>query len=152
MQIPKTTTRIINNELTAIIEGINISSDVVISTMGGSGKNVILNNPIINELKFTKDGVSVAKDIKLSNPEQNIGANLLINAANKTVEQCGDGTTTTILFIKALVNAAFNRDIEDKNEFIDNLDTFIEQFEALLTLQSKKIESIDYFYFSLLYN
>lgn len=146
MQIPKTTTRIINNELTAIIEGINISSDVVISTMGGSGKNVILNNPIINELKFTKDGVSVAKDIKLSNPEQNIGANLLINAANKTVEQCGDGTTTTILFIKALVNAAFNRDIEDKNEFIDNLDTFIEQFEALLTLQSKKIESIDDLY------
>lgn len=139
-----TTTVVISNDLKNIVDGINRASDVVISTMGGSGKNVILNDR--SELKFTKDGVSVAKQLRFPDAEENIGANLLINAANKTVEQCGDGTTGTILFIKALVNSAFIKDIEDKNEFIDNLDAFLEEFEAIMKQQARKIDNIDEVY------
>lgn len=140
----KPTTKLINKELNDIIEGINLASDVVISTMGGSGKNVIIND---NEgLRFTKDGVSVAKAINLIEPQQNIGANLLINAANKTVEQCGDGTTSTVLFVRSLVNSEFIKDIEDKNKFIEDLDQFLIDFEEIINKQSVKIDNIDDIY------
>lgn len=143
------TTTIINDNLSNIVEGINIAADVVISTMGGSGKNVIINGKNeqgIEDLRFTKDGVSVAKSIKIPSAEQNIGATLLINAANKTVHQCGDGTTSTVLFIKSLVNEAFKMNIDDKNKFIEDLDSFIEQFEDHIKNVSKSIDNIDDIY------
>jgi chaperonin GroEL len=140
----KPTTTILNDNLQYIIDGIKLASDVVISTMGGSGKNVILNTD--NELKFTKDGVSVAKAINLPDPQNNIGAKLLINAANKTVEQCGDGTTSTILFVRSLVDSPYIQDITDKNQFIEDLDDFVNKFEEIIMAQSKQIDNIDDIY------
>lgn len=132
-------TKIINNDLNTIIQGINKSANVVVSTMGGAGKNVILNEQA--GLRFTKDGISVAKAINLPEAEENIGAGLLINAANKTVDQCGDGTTTTILFVQSLVNSKYA--VEDKNKFVEDLDLFIEDFEKIIRDQSVKVDTID---------
>lgn len=143
-------TQIIDNTLQNVINGLNIAADIIISTMGGSGQNVIISKPTPespeNEIIFTKDGVSVAKSIKLKDPTNNIGASLLINAADKTVKECGDGTTSTALFIKTLLNSEYLNSIEDKNEFIDDLDNFVEILESILKEQSKKIESIDDLY------
>ena len=138
------TTKIINDNLQFIIDGIKIASDVVISTMGGSGKNIILSNN--KDLNFTKDGVSVAKAISLPNPENNIGAKLLINAANKTVEQCGDGTTSTILFVRSLIESIYIQDVKDINEFIEDLDEFVNKFQEIIKQQSKTVDNIDDIY------
>lgn len=138
------TTKLINDNLQFIIDGIKLASDVVISTMGGSGKNIILSDN--KDLKFTKDGVSVAKSISLPDPEKNIGAKLLINAANKTVEQCGDGTTSTILFVRSLIDSVYIQDVTDINKFIDDLDDFLEKFQEIIKNQSKTVDNIDDIY------
>lgn len=133
----------ITDNIKSTIRGINKASDITTSTMGGSGKNVILSN--LKDLVFTKDGVSVAEKIRFDDVEENIGARLLINAANKTVSQCGDGTTTTSLFIKHIVNNMF-RDIEE----VEDIGNYIEQRkEELQTVindiyaKAIKMESID---------
>lgn len=143
----RNTTKIIDDSLQNIIAGLNIAADIIISTMGGAGKNVIISKPDDYTkqptVNFTKDGVSVARNIVLPNPIEDIGASLLINAANKTVDQCGDGTTSTVLFIKTLLNDEYINTIEDKNEFLEQLDLFLERFESILKQQSKAVDSID---------
>lgn len=143
-------TKIIDNNLQQIKKGLNTAADIIISTMGGSGKNVIISKPNNttqdNEINFTKDGVSVARSIIFEDPMQNIGASLLINAANKTVEQCGDGTTATVLFAKTLINSEYLNLIDDKNEFLEDIDKFIEKYENLIQNQATKVESIDDIY------
>jgi chaperonin GroEL len=144
MNITKTKT--IENTTDQILKGINKSANVIISTMGGYGQNVILATQ--NDLWFTKDGVSVAKHLKLDDEIENIGSKLLIDAANKTVEQCGDGTTLTSLFIKTLANELTNRIKEgaDVNLLMDNLNDFIEQFRTELLSRAKVIDSFDEIY------
>ena len=76
-----------------IFNGINKLTQAVSSTLGASGKCVIMEdnsgNPII-----TKDGVTVANSIVLLDPVENMGAKLIKEAARKTVKEAGDGTTT----------------------------------------------------------
>lgn len=136
-------TRKIDNNLSVLKTGLNNAADIITSTMGGSGKNVIISNSN-NEIKFTKDGVSVAKDITMIDPIENIGSSMLIEAANKTVEQCGDGTTSTVLFIQTLINS--KNILEDKNEFLDELDSFLEKFEIELKAQTRVVDNIDDIY------
>jgi len=82
--------------------GVNAVANAVKVTLGPKGRNVVL------EKKFggptiTKDGVTVAKDIELSDPLENIGAKLLIEIASKTNEITGDGTTTATALGQAIV-------------------------------------------------
>lgn len=143
-------TKTIETNLQQIKEGLNLAADIIISTMGGSGKNVIISKPDeltnLNDINFTKDGVSVARNIIFQDPIHNIGASLLINAANKTVEQCGDGTTATVLFIKSLINSDYLETIDDKNEFLEDIDMFLIEFEKIVNEQSKQVESIEDIY------
>ncbi len=85
----------------ALLKGINTLSDVVKETLGPRGKNVIL------EKKFgsptsTKDGVTVAKEIELKDPLENIGAQLVKEVASKTSDVAGDGTTTATLLAQII--------------------------------------------------
>lgn len=89
----------------ALLKGVNSLADVVSSTLGPSGHNVILDlesgNPVA-----TKDGVTIAKAVKLDDPEENAGAQMLKQASIKTAEEAGDGTTTaTVLAREAFVAA-----------------------------------------------
>ncbi len=81
------------NAKNKVFKGIEKLTNAVSSTLGASGKCVILEdkqgNPII-----TKDGVTVADSIVLLDPVENIGATLIKEAARKTVKEAGDGTTT----------------------------------------------------------
>ena len=97
-----------------IFKGIEKLTKAVSSTLGASGKCVILEDdqgkPII-----TKDGVTVANSIVLFDAVENMGATLLKEAARKTVEEAGDGTTTATV----LANAILKHASEEKNIYIN---------------------------------
>ena len=98
------TTKELTDNKEKVISGLKKAAEVVASTMGAGGNTVaIFDN--LGELRFTKDGVSVAKSIALEDEIENIGAQLLINSANKTVEEVGDGTTTTSVLLKEMVDS-----------------------------------------------
>ena len=88
----------------AILTGANVLADNVVSTLGPKGRNVILfdgNKPVI-----TKDGVTVANFIELSDPFENLGVQVLKQASQQTAAQAGDGTTTSIVLARAMLREA----------------------------------------------
>lgn len=93
--------------------GINKLADAVKQTLGAAGNTVILEDEV-GRPHITKDGVTVAKSINLSDPVEHLGATIVKQASIKTADQAGDGTTTSIVITQALVNAAFER--IEKNE------------------------------------
>lgn len=80
-----------------LMEGINILADAVCSTLGPSGRNVMLSTGVI-----TKDGVSVAKDISIDDPFIDKGAQMAVAAASKTNAVAGDGTTSSVCLSRAI--------------------------------------------------
>ncbi len=85
----------------SLLKGVNVLSNVVKATLGPRGKNIIL------EKKFgspnsTKDGVTVAKEIELKDPWENMGAQLVKEVASKTSDVAGDGTTTATVLAQAI--------------------------------------------------
>ncbi len=85
----------------AILRGVNQLADAVKVTLGPKGRNVVL------EKKFggptiTKDGVTVAKEIELANPLENMGAQMVREVASKTSDVAGDGTTTATILAQAI--------------------------------------------------
>ena len=85
-----------------VIAGVDKLAQAVKSTLGASGKCVIYEDargmPVI-----TKDGVTVAQSVVLYDPVENIGATLIKEAANNTVKEAGDGTTTATVLAEALL-------------------------------------------------
>jgi chaperonin GroEL len=86
-----------------ILIGANILADAVKVTLGPKGRNVVLEKSY-GAPRVTKDGVSVAKDITLSNKFQNMGAQMLREVASKTNDLAGDGTTTATVLAQAIVS------------------------------------------------
>jgi len=86
-----------------LVKGIDILADAVVSTLGPNGRNVVIANN--GTPQSTKDGVTVAKSISLSNPEQELGVQLVKQAAIQTAEKAGDGTTTSTLLAREMVKA-----------------------------------------------
>src|SRR6476661_4451428 len=77
----------------AILRGVNALADAVKVTLGPKGRNVILDKKFGSPL-ITKDGVTVAKEIDLKDPMENLGARMVREVASKTSDVAGDGTTT----------------------------------------------------------
>ena len=92
---------------TKLLKGIVKLSDAVTCTLGPNGRNVIIDNEGENPVS-TKDGVTVARSIELENPIENIGAQILKQAAIKTADLAGDGTTTTTLLAATMIADGFN--------------------------------------------
>src|SRR3989454_11923763 len=84
-------------------KGIDIMSEAVKSTLGPKGRNVALDKKF-GAPSVTHDGVTVAKEIQLENPFENMGAQLLKEAATRTNDVAGDGTTTATVLAQAIVN------------------------------------------------
>jgi len=89
------------NARQSLLKGVNILSNLVKATLGPRGKNIIL------EKKFgspnsTKDGVTVAKEVELKDPWENMGAQLVKEVASKTSDVAGDGTTTATVLAQAI--------------------------------------------------
>jgi chaperonin GroEL len=89
------------NSRQAILRGVNILADAVKITLGPKGRNAVIEKkfgaPII-----TKDGVTVAKEIDLQDPLENMGAQMVREVASKTSDVAGDGTTTATLLAQAI--------------------------------------------------
>ncbi len=84
-------------------KGIKQLADTVRVTMGPTGRNVILEKGF-GSPSVTKDGVTVAKEIELENPFENMGAKMVCEVASKTSDVAGDGTTTATIFAEAIFN------------------------------------------------
>ena len=87
-----------------LVKGIDILSDAVVSTLGPNGRNVVIANEE-GTPQSTKDGVTVAKSITLNDPNQELGVQLIKQAAIKTAEKAGDGTTTSTLLASGMIKA-----------------------------------------------
>ena len=140
---------------TNLVKGIDILADAVVSTLGPNGRNVVISNPQ-GVPQSTKDGVTVAKSISLSDPNQELGVQLVKQAAIKTAEKAGDGTTTSTLLAREMVKAGLNalnnnenavqikRDIDSTvEEVVNNLRNNIsedisgeEQLEQIATISA----------------
>ena len=82
--------------------GVNALADTVKITLGPKGRNVVLDKKFGAPL-ITNDGVTIAKDIELQDPFENMGAQLVKEVATKTNDVAGDGTTTATLLAQAIV-------------------------------------------------
>ena len=89
-----------------LVKGIDTLADAVVSTLGPNGRNVVIANNGVPQ--STKDGVTVAKSISLANPEQELGVQLVKQAAIQTAEKAGDGTTTSTLLAREMVKAGLH--------------------------------------------
>ncbi|HMV95572.1 MAG TPA: TCP-1/cpn60 chaperonin family protein, partial [Anaerolineales bacterium] len=83
--------------------GMNVVAEAVSATLGPKGRNVAIDRKF-GSPTITHDGVSVAKEIELEDPFENMGAQLLKEAAQKTNDIAGDGTTTSTVLAHAIVN------------------------------------------------
>ena len=92
-----------------IVTGIDTLADAVVSTLGPNGRNVVFTDKF-GVVSSTKDGVTVAKQIEeLDDPIENIGLNMVKQAAVKTADNAGDGTTTSTLLARELVKNGISR-------------------------------------------
>ena len=139
-----------------LMKGINVLADSVVVTLGPNGRNVVIGSDAGGFPQSTKDGVTVAKSIELSDPEQELGVQLVKQAAIKTAEKAGDGTTTSTLLAREMVKAGLNalnnnenavqikRDIDSTvAKIVDNLRNNIsedisgeEQLEQIATISA----------------
>ncbi|MFN0057096.1 MAG: chaperonin GroEL [Planctomycetota bacterium] len=84
-------------------DGVQKLAHAVATTLGPGGRNVLLDKGS-SVAVMTKDGVTVAKDIELEHPFENMGAKLVCEVANRTNREVGDGTTTSVVLTDALIN------------------------------------------------
>jgi chaperonin GroEL len=121
-----------------VFAGIEKLSKAVSSTLGASGKCVLLEDstgrPVI-----TKDGVTVADSIILLDPVENMGATLLKEAARKTVREAGDGTTTATVLAHAILQNAYEVENPDTrrikegiNKAVDNVIKYLEDMAVIV--------------------
>ncbi|MBR4900305.1 MAG: chaperonin GroEL, partial [Victivallales bacterium] len=85
----------------AMLRGVEQLADTVAVTMGPTGRNVIMNKSYGGP-QVTKDGITVAKEIELEDPFENMGAKLVNEVAQKTADLAGDGTTTATILARAI--------------------------------------------------
>lgn len=94
-------------DLTKMLEGLNEAADVVSSTLGPNGRNVYIQEPYTS--RISNDGARIAYNIAYGDSEKNAGANIVKNAAAKTNDDVGDGTTTTVVLLQAIIKEAMLR-------------------------------------------
>lgn len=97
-----------------IISGIDKVADIVKTTVGPKGRNVLIRNNISAPI-ITNDGVTIAKAIELKDNTEDAGAQLIIQAANKTNIVAGDGTTTTTILAQEMIHKFFDENLDDIN-------------------------------------
>ena len=85
----------------ALLRGVNILAEAVKATLGPKGRNVVIDKKY-GSPTITKDGVTVAKEVQLKEPTENMGAQMIKEVASKTSDAAGDGTTTATVLAQAI--------------------------------------------------
>lgn len=128
----------------SMIQGVNILAKAVVTTLGPKGRNVALDKKW-GAPNVIHDGVSVAKEIELEDPFQNMGAQLVKEASSKTNDVAGDGTTTATLLTQAIVNAGFKNVTAGANPMIMKMgiEKAVESVVAEVKKMSKAVKDAD---------
>src|SRR6266849_7849151 len=137
------------NSRQAILRGVNTLADAVKITLGPKGRNAVIEKkfgaPII-----TKDGVTVAKEIELSDPLENMGAQMVREVASKTSDVAGDGTTTATVMAEAIFREGIKNvtagaaPMAIKRGIEKAVDTVVEELKKLSrpVKENKEIEQV----------
>ncbi len=124
-----------NDARQSLSRGVNILAQAVVTTLGPRGRNVALDKKW-GSPNVVHDGVSVAKEIELEDPFENMGAQLAKEAASKTADVAGDGTTTSTLLAQSIVNIGIKNITAGANPMI--LKKGIEKAVAVVIEEIKK--------------
>ncbi|XP_010691436.1 ruBisCO large subunit-binding protein subunit beta, chloroplastic [Beta vulgaris subsp. vulgaris] len=121
--------------------GVNKLADVVGVTLGPKGRNVVLESKY-GSPRIVNDGVTVAKEVELEDPVENIGAQLVRQAASKTNELAGDGTTTSVVLAQGLIAEGVKIVLAGANpiQIAKGIENTAKGLVAELKIMSKEIE------------
>ncbi len=125
----------------AILRGVNILADTVKVTLGPRGRNVVLEKKFGSPV-ITKDGVTVAKEIELKDPLENMGAQMVKEVASKTSDVAGDGTTTATVLAQAIYKEGLKYVLSGANPMLikKGIDKAVEVIVDELKKLSKNVE------------
>ena len=122
-----------------VVEGVTKLAKVVKVTLGPAGKNVIIEKSFGGPM-VTRDGVSVAKEIELEDPFENMGAKLVQEVASKTNDIAGDGTTTATVLAESIITQRFLTAGANPNELRAGIDIAVKAVVTELGNMSKGIK------------
>ncbi|MDE3275235.1 MAG: chaperonin GroEL [Verrucomicrobiota bacterium] len=127
-----------------ILAGVEKLSSAVTSTLGPSGRNVILDKKF-GSPQITKDGVTVAKEIELADPFENMGAQMVKEVASKTNDVAGDGTTTATLLAESIYREGLKNLTAGANATAlkNGIDKATAAVVEAIAKQAKKVKSAD---------
>lgn len=127
----------------ALQAGVNKLADSVKVTLGPKGRNVVLGRK--NQYAITKDGVSVAREVVLKDPFENLGAQMVKQVASNVALEAGDGTTTATVLAQAILNKGIKliESGHDPMELKKGMDAAAELIKLSLEATAIKVESVD---------
>lgn len=128
----------------ALERGVNALADAVKVTLGPKGRNVVLDKKF-GAPTITNDGVTIARDIELEDPFENMGAQLVKEVATKTNDVAGDGTTTATLLAQAFIHEGMRNVAAGANPMIlkKGIQKAVDALVAEIKKSSKKVETKD---------
>lgn len=128
----------------AMLEGVNVLANAVRVTLGPRGRNVVIDKKFGSPL-ITKDGVTVAKEIDLKDPYQNMGAQMVREVASKTNDLAGDGTTTATVLAQAIYREGVKNVTAGANPMAlkRGIERAVDAVVAELSTLSKKVKGKD---------
>ena len=129
----------------SIVEGVNILADNVSATLGPRGRTVAMFHKEQGIPVISKDGVTIADFVELEDPFQNLGAQIIKQAAKQTVETAGDGTTTSTVLARAILNEGQKYVTSGVSpvELKRGIDKAVEVITDKLDELSRPIETVD---------
>jgi len=127
-----------------ILSGVSQLSDAVKVTMGPKGRNVVIDKSF-GSPSVTKDGVTVAKEVELEDPFENMGAQMVREVASNTSDTAGDGTTTATVLAEAIFREGLKNVTAGANpmELKRGIDLAVTEIVASLHKQSKSVEDYE---------
>ncbi|OPY59263.1 MAG: 60 kDa chaperonin [Pelotomaculum sp. PtaU1.Bin035] len=130
------------NARRALEKGVNELAEAVKVTLGPKGRNVVLEKKFGSPM-ITNDGVTIAREIELADPFENMGAQLVKEVATKTNDVAGDGTTTACVLAQAIVREGLKNVAAGANPMIikRGIEKAVEKAVELIKAQAKPIES-----------
>lgn len=136
--------------LQKLLIGVNTLANVVKTTSGSKGHTILIeynkvdatNEKVVKIPYVTKDGITVANHIKCQDPIENMGCQLLQQAAQLTVDQAGDGTTGTIVMAQKLIQSIIELDVEDHRKLFEEIEEVTQTIQKELKKIKKKIKSL----------
>lgn len=134
--------RFSKDAIESMLKGVDTLANAVKITLGPKGRNVVLDKGYGSPL-ITNDGVTIAKEIELKDPYENMGAKLIYEAANKTNDVAGDGTTTATVLTQSMIHKGIEAVYRGANPVLmrEGIELAAKEVSKRLLDKSHKIES-----------